>query len=876
MSRLLILFALAGWWSPLRAQNPEAPRVNDESLEVTLFASEPMIVHPIGAAVDLRDRLLVIESLTHFRTPDWKGPEHDQIVILEDTDADGRADKRTVFFDQSDATMDIAAMEDGWVYLATRNEILRVRDADGDGRAEQVERRLVWLETEGNHPHNGLSGLAPDGKGGFYFGMGENLGAVYTLEGSDGTQFQGGGEGGHIWHCKLDGAWLKEIATGFWNPFGICVDPWGNVFATDNDPSSRPPCRLHHIIEGGDYGFQYRYGRSGLHPFTSWNGERPGTIPMMAGTGEAPCDVFYPVARAHKAWRGVGDRWTDSLLVASWVDHRIESYRPTPEKGSFHTERQVFCEGGADFRPVAIAEAQDGAMFVTDWVKRNYETHGFGRVWRIAARAPKVTSDSKRTRPRPTTTEKQIEEILTGPAPSGQDALQWLSAEDPHLYHAAIQRMSGEPPLVKRLAHEWMPEMRQRVGLLLATRRGMKREGIPSRDMPAEFVILLERSLTDTDAWVVIEALRWISDDRIMRFKSRVEALIKRPDLDARALVAAMTTLSRLTSQDEAVAEKDLLTQVRKHIMLPDLDPSQRIALLTQLPVWGGEMSAKEIANLIQASEGEDRVWLTHYLGLLPDEERRKMLQTLAHDSSEDPRVQIAALTHLMVTPEGATVIQTAIDSKNPQWISAALTAFTGIPLPRAVLESVESLDPVLWHNETARFKGDPFYSPGRPAPSNATLWQSYLDQLDSEPDTGLGQQVFFSPKAGGCAACHRFNGLGNAVGPDLTNLHEQADPLAVLESILQPSANVAPQYECFAITTTDGESMTLFRIGEKGGTGTYLDLTGKTVTIKIEEIASRESLPVSIMPEGIVARLTDREIRDLVYFLTQSPSKSE
>src|ERR1700674_3580618 len=55
----------------------EAPRAHDPALEVELFAAAPDIVHPIGVAFDQRGRLLVIESHTHFRPKDYKGPAHD-------------------------------------------------------------------------------------------------------------------------------------------------------------------------------------------------------------------------------------------------------------------------------------------------------------------------------------------------------------------------------------------------------------------------------------------------------------------------------------------------------------------------------------------------------------------------------------------------------------------------------------------------------------------------------------------------------------------------------------------------------------------------------------------------------------------------------
>ena len=181
----------------------------------------------------------------------------------------------TTFFEGTKHTMDIAVHPDGSVYLATRNEILRLKDTKGTGKAD-VKERIAFLDTKGDYPHNGLSGLCFDSQGNLYFGMGENLGASYKMIGSDGTTISGEGDGGHIFWCTADGKKLRKVATGFWNPFGICRDIYGRMFAVDNDPDAMPPCRLLHVVEGGDYGFQFRYGRSGRHPFQAWNGELPG------------------------------------------------------------------------------------------------------------------------------------------------------------------------------------------------------------------------------------------------------------------------------------------------------------------------------------------------------------------------------------------------------------------------------------------------------------------------------------------------------------------------------------------------------------------------------------------------------------------------
>ncbi len=64
---------------------------------------------------------------------------------------------------------------------------------------------------------------------------------------------------------------------------------------------------------------------------------------------------------------------------------------------------------------------------------------------------------------------------------------------------------------------------------------------------------------------------------------------------------------------------------------------------------------------------------------------------------------------------------------------------------------------------------------------------------------------------------------------------------------------------------------MVAFELSERGGSHRYIDLAGHLVDVKIEDLVRRDRLPVSIMPEGLVMRLTDAEVRDLVVFLASS-----
>ncbi len=360
----------------LNAAVGDTPRALDDRLRIALFASDPQIVTPVGIAVDRNGRLLVVESNTHFRPDDYTGHPTDRIVAVTDADGDGRADQFTTYADGFTHAMHITAHHDGSVYVATRGAVIRLRDVDEDGIADE-RTQLVELRTDCVYPHNGLFSVAFDFWGQMYISMGENLGEDYELVAADGAILRGGGEGGNIFRARPDGTQIEKIATGFWNPVQLHLDVFGRMFTVDNDPDSRPPCRFLHIVPGGDYGFRFRNGRKGLHPFTAWNGELPGTLPMIAGTGEAPSGLIsceYGILP--RDYRG-------AFLVTSWGDHRIECFRLKQRGASFRADLEPIVSGGENFRPVGIAAAPDGSFYVTDWVDKSYDLHGKGRIWRI-------------------------------------------------------------------------------------------------------------------------------------------------------------------------------------------------------------------------------------------------------------------------------------------------------------------------------------------------------------------------------------------------------------------------------------------------------------------------------------------------------------
>ena len=190
----------------------------------------------------------------------------------------------------------------------------------------------------------------------------------------------------------------------------MCYDLEGNLYSTDNDPNSTPPNRLLHVIPGADFGYEYRYGRSGRHPLVDWYGHIPGTIGMIGSLGEAACGI---VPFGHR-----------KLLTASWTDNRVDFHRLTPDGASFKAGRTPFISGPDNFRPVHFSYSPDGkALYITDWVDLSYPVHGQGRIWKVTFK------NSVELTPRP-------RKLIETAAP--EFSLSQLGDPDPYARTAAI------------------------------------------------------------------------------------------------------------------------------------------------------------------------------------------------------------------------------------------------------------------------------------------------------------------------------------------------------------------------------------------------------------------------------------------------------
>lgn len=858
------------------ADLPPAPRVLDGRLAIELIAAEPEIVTPTGVAVDAAGRILVIENNTHFRPKNYTGPSADRIRVFEDADHDGKIDKAWTLFEGTTYTMNLAVYKDGSVFVATRNEIFRLyRDAGG-----KLTKRdpIAHLETKGNYPHNAVSGFAFDRAGRIYFGMGENLGAPYKLIGADGST-DAASEGGHIFRINPDGSKLERIATGFWNPFHLSFDKHGQLFAVDNDPDSRPPCRLLHIVEGGDYGYRYHNGRKGLHPFTAWNGELPGTLPMVAGTGEAPSGIVaYEAAGMPADYRG-------ELLVTSWGDHRIDRFHLAPRGASFQATGKAFIQGGENFRPVGIATAPDGSLVVSDWVDKSYDLHNKGRIWRIrAARKPEApaATEPDPKQPPPASELGSIDESRTRQyAASDQNPIVRAAAlrgiRDGALKDVLLQACEEDDPFIRQAARLAMARVFDMPSL-----KSLAGGDAPKRRLAALLVLrdsgnpeareALPKLLRDADSDVRLMAIQWVGEQRLSQYRDAIQAQLVDESITPRILQSTIAALDRIDRglrlvTDESSGEEYVAPLVTD----PKYPAGIRALALRSLRPNHPTLTAKRFEELLSSS---DVVLLREAVRSLRESNlpnRPELLFAMATEAA--PAVRPEAIVGL---PNGAEPWTNRLlrlcNADLPEVRLEALRSLRGAFLSR---EQKETLADVAIRapaeRELLASVLDPNQKRDDPPASDVAAW---VNRLDGPADPEAGERIFFHPRGAACSRCHAVDGRGGRVGPELSAIGQTLSRERLIESILRPSKEVAPQFVSWKIALRDGTTRTGVMLGEDGGGArTFVDAQGQSFQVKRDDVEESAADTKSIMPDDLHTLMTIQEFRDVLAFLARGAS---
>jgi putative heme-binding domain-containing protein len=144
------------------------------------------------------------------------------------------------------------------------------------------------------------------------------------------------------------------------------------------------------------------------------------------------------------------------------------------------------------------------------------------------------------------------------------------------------------------------------------------------------------------------------------------------------------------------------------------------------------------------------------------------------------------------------------------------------------------------------------------------SLWKPYLT---GSPDAG--RALFFDAKGkANCAKCHTVGGEGGRIGPPLDRLASRRAPEFIMESILEPSKEIAPEFEAVSVATTDGRVITGLRVNETNFSIQLREESGRFHSLLKRDLEEIKVLKKSLMPENFAELLTVKELHDLFAYL--------
>lgn len=336
-----------------------------EGYAVNLFASEEdfPIGNPVAMTFDARGRLWVITMPAYPHQEPGIDPD-DKLIILEDTDGDGRADKHTVFADGLYQPVGFE-LGDGGAYVSQPPDLLFLRDTDGDDVADERRVLLHGFGTEDSH--HAIHSFVWGPGGALYFQEGTfHHSQVETPYGPVRMQYSG------VFRYEPRAHRLERyVSYRFANPWGHEFDRWGQNFISD-------------ASNGNNY---FGLPLTGYLPY-------PEKHPRMK--------VFTTIVRPTAGSEFVSSRHFpeeaqgDFLYNNTIGFHGIKQHRVHPEGSGFAGEEiePLLVSTDINFRPVDMQFGPDGALYIVDWFNplvghmqyslrdaRRDKTHG--RIWRI-------------------------------------------------------------------------------------------------------------------------------------------------------------------------------------------------------------------------------------------------------------------------------------------------------------------------------------------------------------------------------------------------------------------------------------------------------------------------------------------------------------
>jgi putative membrane-bound dehydrogenase-like protein len=382
-----------------------------EGLEATLFASEastPPMLNPTSIDIDHLGRIWVCE-VVNYRHRNGERKEGDRILILEDTNEDGVADKQTVFYQGHDVdsahgicVLPTPSGKGTKIIVSCGDSVFFLHDENGDLKSDKKE--LLFTGIAGTQHDHGIHAFhfGPDGKLYFNFGNSGNQikdkdgRPIVDLAGNEVNAARKPYQEGMVFRCNMDGSQFETLGWNFRNNWEIAVDSFGTLWQSDNDDDGNKGVRINFVMEFGNYGYKDEITGAGWQsprtnmeaeiPLRHWHLNDPGVVPNLLQTG-AGSPTGICVYEGHL----LPEVFRNQVIHCDAGPNVVRAYPAKTSGAGYTAETLNILTGARDnwFRPSDVCVAPDGSLIVADWYDPGVGGHRMGdadrgRLFRVA------------------------------------------------------------------------------------------------------------------------------------------------------------------------------------------------------------------------------------------------------------------------------------------------------------------------------------------------------------------------------------------------------------------------------------------------------------------------------------------------------------
>ncbi len=338
--------------------------------KIDLFASEkefPDLANPVQISFDSKGRLWVatMPSYPHYKAGD--GKPNDKIIILEDTNGDGKADKQSIFADHLHLPIGFEFVPEG-VYLSQGKNLVLLKDTDNDGKADHKE--VILSGFDDHDTHHAHSAYSMDPSGAIF--MAEGVFLHTNVETSYGPVR---GVNGGFYRYAPQTKKLERVAqVSIPNPWGIATDEWGQTIYLE---TSGPDVRW--MLPGS---IKPRYGESNDKSFSL----------VDENHRVRPTSGLEFISSSHFPDSVQGDYLLNNTI--GFLGGKQHTFVDDGTGYKSKHRQDLFWSDDKNFRPVDAEIAPDGSLYIVDWhnmlighmqhnARDPLRDHVHGRIYRI-------------------------------------------------------------------------------------------------------------------------------------------------------------------------------------------------------------------------------------------------------------------------------------------------------------------------------------------------------------------------------------------------------------------------------------------------------------------------------------------------------------